>query len=293
MSPQAMEKKNFRYPRTTLVLQVTCTRSDEADKDEMKEIMYEIRGSWGSYCKINLDKPYKLDTSDDKWIPKLPSRPCCGVHGFDGEAFRFGCDNVYGDVVRRLLPGGSITSEHDFETQKDKNKNNKRIKRLNNKGKGETLPTNLLSHHATLTISWPEWKKDEYAVSIEQMLKEIVEKTELVKTDKYSGNPLDAETCEIEVQLAFGMEEPEPLRIYPMTQWPQVFLDAYKADPHMLDGFSFVRIQPVWVGNVTYRHSDDYMDAAEGYGCDVERETTVKERRLVGNVLEFDLKTTT
>ena len=68
MSPQAMEKKNFRYPRTTLVLQVTCTRSDEADKDEMKEIMDEIRGFWGSYCKITLDKPYKLDTVLLRWI---------------------------------------------------------------------------------------------------------------------------------------------------------------------------------------------------------------------------------
>jgi hypothetical protein len=268
-----MEKKNFRFPRTTLVLQVTCTRADEADKDEMKEIMDVIRGSWGSYCKINLDEPYIIDTSDDNWTSKFPSRPNCDRYRFDGEAFRFGCDHSAA-VVKRLLPGGSITSEHKFETQKDKRESN----------------TKILSHLATLTISWPEWKKGEYAVSIEQMLKEIVEKTELVKTDKWSGNPLDAEKCEIEVWLAFGMEEPEPLYVYPMAQWPQAFLDACQADPHMLDGFSFVRIQPVWVGEVTYSHSDDYMDAAEGYGCDVERETTVKERRLTGNVLEFELK---
>ena len=284
-----MEKKKFRFPRTTLVLQVTCTRADEADKDEMKEIMDVIRGSWGSYCKINLDEPYIIDTSDDKWRSKFPSRPNCDRYRFDGEAFCFGCDD-HGSVVKRLLPGGSITSEHKFETWRDKCKNQKRIRRRNNRGKGDVEPSDLLSHYATLTISWPEWKKGEYAVSREQMLKEIVEKTELVKTDKWSGNPLDAEKCEIEVQLANGMEEPEPLYVYPMAQWPQAFLDACQADPHMLDGFSFVRIQPVWTGEVTYRHTDDYMDAAEGYGCDVERETTVKERRLTGNVLEFELK---
>ncbi len=261
-------ENNYRTPRTKLVLRLSCTNLETLSDQEKTEMMRYMRGY---KCEIELEKDYVVDTSDKDLNLLTPTRPDCGL-GFDGEAFRVYCEeNGQRGVVKRLLPGGSVTSAFIYMTDKEK------------RSKRPTAP-----HHATLTVSWPEWKKD--IVSVEQMLKEMAEKEQLVKTDDWNGKPLDADCDEIEVQVARGMEEPETLKAYRLNDWPEAFAADCKADAQWLSDYAFLRVQPVRTNRVTYRHTDDYMDAAEGYGEDVERETTVTERTPFGNRLEFDLK---
>lgn len=266
-------EKELRYPRTTLVLRLSCTCMGEPISAKEKEQVMDKLVWNKSYCKIQLDADYCVDMSDDKWRLQFPSRPYCGCYGFDGEAFLFQSNSDRKEDAKRLLPGQVVTSEFYFQTE---------VYRPNR------MKKDVKVNHATLTISWPEWKKD--IVSVEKLIQNIRDKEQLVKTDNWNNKPFDVSNHEVEVQVADGQEEPRLLKSYPMAQWPAAFTSDLEADPHLLDAYAFVRIQPIGVHPVTYSHTDDYMDAAEGYGEDVERETTVVERIPTGNRLEYDLK---
>ena len=242
--------------------------------EEKKKVMKELIWNSGD-CKLQLDNVYRVNTAEKNWILQFPSRPYCGCYGFDGEAFIFESNSHRKEDTKRLLPGQSVTSEYDFVTEQDKSKYRRAKDRW-------------VSHHATLTISWPEWKKD--IVSNEKIIQDIRENEQLVKTDNWNGKPFNLDNHEVEVQVADDKEEPRPLKSYPMAQWPEAFVQDLESNPRLLDAYAFVRIQPISLNTVTYSHTDDYMDAAEGYGCDVERETTVKERIPTGHLLEYYLK---
>lgn len=277
----------YRNPRTQLVLRLSCTNLETLSDEEKTEMIRYMRAYM---CKIELEKDYIVDTSDKDINLLTPTRPDCGFV-FDGEAFLVYCEeNGQRHVEKRLLPGGSVTSEYDYMTPQEKRQYEyMKTKKRANRGMGPGARREpIVPRHATLTISWPEWKKD--IVSVEQMLKEMAEKEQLVKTNDWNGKPLDPDCDEIEVQVARGMEEPETLKAYKLNDWPEAFAADCKADAQWLSDYAFLRVQPVRTNRVTYRHTDDYMDAAEGYGEDVERETTVTERTSFGNRLEFDLK---